>query len=289
MYSIYRYSKNTGYTPSDVVREIMEGIQQNCLTKNLNSVIIKLTETSEIDIEQIKNGSWMHDSWNGSWMQDSWSYQKDNILFKMLKHDENFRKIASDYYSIRKGFKFYNLGGDYDNVIKYGEKIDKLILDKEPYPMINRDLAIDFYKNDKSDSDVEQLAMHIAIHSILGKKSFCKTNKELIVSRMLGYASKNDIQGKVNEDTEFYYYHYLNRYHFDRVLRQLEMNWHIVTFSKHIRGIYIGNGSKISRKDLIMKAEQGKIKNKIKQLQKEKNEAYTNALKSMNEGGILLH
>ena len=71
------------------------------------------------------------------------------------------------------------------------------------------------------------------------------------------------------------------RYHIDKVIQELELNWHVSTYSHYMRGIYVGIG--ISKDILALAGESKKQKIKIAHLKKEKKEAREKALKMIEQ------
>lgn len=161
--------------------------------------------------------------------------------------------------------------------------IEKVIAKNEPYCMINRNLVFEFRDKEKTESEIAQLAMFIAMRSILGQKLHCKTNKQLIVSRMFGYKDAKHAGTCMNIAIREFIRKYLNRYHFDKIKEELELNWHIVTYSNHIRGLYISIKQDTDHNRLALVAETNKKKHKLNALRAKKKEAKEQALKQLQK------
>jgi hypothetical protein len=84
---------------------------------------------------------------------------------------------------------------------------------------------------------------------------------------MFGYASFAKMSEKELSEIQN---KYLMRYHFDRVIQQLELNWNICTYSNKMRGIYISMNNKFPLDELIALAEKRKQSNRIAELKKKK-------------------
>jgi len=136
-----------------------------------------------------------------------------------------------------------------------------------PYTGIGRELWFDFYKNidNKTEFQLAQLAAFQGIKSILGKKTATKTNRSMIVARMFGYASSKQVENSPLIEK------YSKRYHFDKLINQLEMDWNLKVFSNHIRGMYVSFD--LDYKALAELNENGKRKNKLNELKTKKKQA----------------
>jgi len=117
-----------------------------------------------------------------------------------------------------------------------------------------------------------------AIRSILQVKAHCKTNKSLILARMFGY---NTIKAMEAEPPCPYRDKYSKRWHMDKLIRELEHNWGLKTFSNHCRGMYVAFGE-VDYKALARIHEEKKVKTKEIALRKQKKEALLAAREELN-------
>jgi len=136
----------------------------------------------------------------------------------------------------------------------------------------------DYRNNEKSEFQVASLMAFAAIRSILQVKAHCKTNKSLILARMFGY---NTIKAMEAEPPCPYRDKYRKRWHMDKLIRELEHNWGLKTFSDHCRGMYVAFG-KVDYKTLARVHEEKKIKTKEIALRKQKKEALLAAREELN-------
>ena len=111
-----------------------------------------------------------------------------------------------------------------------GRNIYDSIPDNTPMTGIEINMLFDFYKNYKTDYEVTVLTAFLALKSILGTKPYCKTNKDLLLSRMSGNASI----GEVSESYKVFY----KRYHFDKLMTELQLNWYLIYYAYRVRGFY---------------------------------------------------
>lgn len=145
-----------------------------------------------------------------------------------------------------------------------------------PYVGVNKDIIFDYYKNDKTEFQIAAFCAFCAVRSILGKKVSCKTNKALIHARMFGYRSTKQMPDKMTAIQK----KYLNRYHMDKLIQELELNWHLKLFGGHCRGFYLSFD--LSHCDLAMEHNKAKKKVKVDAL-KEKKKAALDFVKSISK------
>jgi hypothetical protein len=205
-------------------------------------------------------------------------------ITELFDTDPDFKEKAIEFYQIRQAYSFLSINGNFDNCLKHGKEIERTIPDHEPYPNVNIKKLFEYRDENKTEFDLMQFACYIGIHSILGKKPYCRTNKEHILCRAFGYASKNHLPETMNPYTKELFNKYLKRYHIDRILQSLEIGWNIQIYSHNIRGLYIGLKNKITLDSMILHAETKKKKNQIENLKQEKNEARKKALQQLNKG-----
>jgi len=143
----------------------------------------------------------------------------------------------------------------------------------EKYPLtgIEIDMLWDYYKNEKNDFDIVCIGAFLGIKSILGKKPYDKTNKALIHARMFGYTSAKVFPTQLNPLQE----KYKIRWHMDKVLLELQTNWHLKILWNHNRGFYISFDLTFDEMALII--EKAKQLTKIQQIKELKIKAIESA------------
>ncbi|MBP7497442.1 MAG: hypothetical protein KA792_07245 [Bacteroidales bacterium] len=203
-------------------------------------------------------------------------YAKKEIedLMNIFETDIEFKERATEYFKMREAYRFLKMTGNAESAIKRAKEIEKLIPENEPMPMVNVYLLFEFRDKNKSEYEIAQFAAYIGIKSIMGKRKTVKTNKEMIISRMFGFPSYNKININ-NSDKELkdILEKYSKRYHIDKILEELQLNWKVNIDSKNIRGMNISIDNKMSLEEMIMHSEKNKRKNKINNLKQKKNEA----------------
>jgi hypothetical protein len=157
--------------------------------------------------------------------------------------------------------------GNHNRGISNAKKILSDLPFKYCFTGIEKEMYFDYYKNAKSDFQIECLGAFLGIKSILGTKPFCKTNKAHILARMFGYNTFKDLPDKLTPLQE----KYKTRWHMDKILMELETGWFLKIISNHQRGMYISFD--LSLEELALKSETIKEKNRIQQFKDQKKKA----------------
>lgn len=278
-FGIYHFSKSVKYDLSEVARQMMYCYyrKQGDLTNDLRRMIQRYIDSENIYFDEDYNG------FAGSEFNPVLELEQ---ILRLFENDNNFKEKAIEFYQIRQACSrdLLNITCDFDNCLRRGKEIERTIPEGEPYPSINKSLFFDFRDHEKTEFDLMQFACYIAIRSILGEKPYCRTNKEMILCRAFGYKSNKHLPATMHPDIKELFDKYNKRYHIDRILQSLELNWNILIYSHNIRGLYIGLSKKITLESMIVQAETKKKKNQIDALKKQKDEAREKALQQLNKG-----
>lgn len=152
------------------------------------------------------------------------------------------------------------------------KKAEQLLIENETSKVfvgINTTVFWSFYKEEKTDLEWECLVAFLALKSILGNKSYSKSNNALLYSRMSGLESAND--GYELSFTE---------YHRNKIIFKLETEWELKYYSRYTRGFYFGID--VSLKDLIFQAESKRESLRKESLKNNKAEILKRWQKSQN-------
>jgi hypothetical protein len=125
---------------------------------------------------------------------------------------------------------------------------------------ISRKKLFEYYNHEKSDYELLQLACFLAIKSIIGVKPYCKTNKALIHARMFGFINIKDVPpiAKMSKLQSKYFAHDgINKYHIDKLLQVMQVDWHLKLISDHSKGFYLSFDLNLEQ---LAKIEQSKKK-----------------------------
>jgi len=181
-------------------------------------------------------------------------------LIPILEKDNEFRLKAIEHTVSKHVFSKSGITASAEYISEQGKEIEKTIEPKEAKTSIDFDFLYDYRDNEKTEKQLVQLAAFMAIKSILGTKNYCRTTKNMILSRMFGYTKpQKEIKHPLYEK-------YSIRYHFSKLMDELSTHWKINHYSYHMRGFYITQ--KMSIEKLIEIAETNKNKSKIMREQK---------------------
>ncbi len=217
------------------------------------------------------------------------------ITIGLYKYHDNLDGEPEE--RMKYAMAFYGLTNDIQSTIQQGSMIVDSIPKGEPWPMINRDLVIEFRDNDKTEHDLVQLSAYIAIRSILGKDRCCKTNKKHLHARMFGFNTYMDlIKSELNPIIKALGTKYSpdNRYRWDNLLMDLQLYWDILIYGgevreetqgvvkkkvrESVRGYWVGVKSKhLDMDTFILSAKRNQRQAKINKLERKKKAAIKKA------------
>ncbi|MDR0694141.1 MAG: hypothetical protein LBF81_02440, partial [Prevotellaceae bacterium] len=183
----------------------------------------------------------------------------DYSLYYHAKHSLYGEKGEKGGYNsietqMRAAGKFLHVKiGNIDTVIHNGEGLYNQY-QKENYCGINTNIIWDYKEHNKTDYQIALFCAFCATRSIIGKSEYKKTNIKMIVARMFGYnnysemvadtpnitaknVNKRIIESRKKEIAERE--KYLTRYHYDKILSDLEIKWGLKRYSDHTRGMLI--------------------------------------------------
>lgn len=276
-YGLYQYSKTVEWELDEVIFQMMYCYHRNKILSELKRKLEQYKELSAILEEE--NKSRFYDELSDDGYEDHYS-----VFYNLFKRDPAFKELAILQYQLKQSFSFIGVKGGYDTIMPLVAKIEKLTPPKEPFPMINKDLLFKFRDNEKTEFELVQLAMYIAIRSILGKKRMCKTNKALVISRMFGYSKPADMPFTLEEPLKTIYNKYIVRYQFDKLKEEMQLYWHVKMGVVKTRGFFIGCGKNLTSDELALYALKSKRSKLVKALKAEKIAAHENAQKKLDEG-----
>lgn len=141
---------------------------------------------------------------------------------------------------------------------------------------ISKKIYFDYLKNDKTKEQKLQLLGFLALKSIIGSRSYFKTNNLLVLSRMAGLPET----AKKIEELPSGFYHLNTRYQMDKLKENLKDSWGLIIYGRYIRGFYFSFNMK--REDLIFEAEKNRKSNKEKARKKKEEEEYKRAIQRLN-------
>jgi hypothetical protein len=265
-YGIYRFSCTLSYTLVDTARHAIYCCYRGGLFPELQKEIKSLkSKTIGKNDEFFRGGQ----------------FEADGEIIELVEAfaaKPKLKELAIEFYRIHQSREFLNLRNPNALAsLNYAKEIDRMIQANEPMPMANKSHLFNFRDHPKSEYELIQFAAFTAIKSIIGKKAYAKTNKQHIICRMLGYSSIKSIPENLDGKPGEVFRKYSNRYHFKKLLDDLQLNWNVVIYSHQMRGLCITISSKITRNELAVMAEANKRKSKLIALKKLNDEAISYA------------
>ena len=245
------------------------------LTTYLHKELTKYYKNGKLEQDEEQNGFHGKDGF--------FPFEMDE-LHKIMNNDSEFHQAIIEYSQVHSVMKFLTIEGNTGKITIDGKSIVEKIPDKEPWPMINKDLLFDFYEHDKDQWQLAQFAAYIAIGSIIGASGigYKAANKQLIIARMFGYRSHKTIPENLNPLVKELLDKYSARYWMDKLLQQLEINWKIKIYNpKGMKGFILGN-EKTTIEAMALKAETGRRAAKINALKQQKKDAHDKAIQQIN-------
>lgn len=270
-YGVYRYSTKFSYTVEDASKNLMYYFyrKKRELTSYLSETLNDYIENEILYLDEDYNG------FDDKEFEPTFEMEQ---LDKIYKTDAEFLTRVIEFYQMQLAFNSIGINGGIEFCLNSAKEIEKQIEPNEPQPMISKSLLFEFRDEQKSEFDLIQFLAFIAVKSILGKRQYTKTNKNHIVSRMFGYSSIKHLPDKLKPGLKELRAKYSYRYHIDKLILNLELNWNIITYSNHNRGMYVAMKNKIDIKELALIAEAKKQKTKVEALKQLKKEATAEAL-----------
>lgn len=204
----------------------------------------------------------------------------DNIFdYAIYTHSLKLEKDCdSELEAMEKAAKFYDIAlGDTQRAFNNGYELYHEFGAKVAKANINKDIIFDYYRNKKTEFEIAAFCAYCATKSILGVKSYCKTNKVLIHARMFGFNNAAPLKEHKNKLQEKYF----KRYNFDKIMKDLQFNWDMRMISNHCRGFYISY--ELGLQDLAIISEKAKKKTRDALLRQEKEDAIKKAFLLVNK------
>lgn len=182
-----------------------------------------------------------------------------------LSDNAELKDEILDFCKYRSAYNFYYLSGSVADAYEWAKEIEKTIPANTSTVMINNNSLEDFIWRKKTEKEKMRYAVYIGICSIVGKKKYSKTNRDLIFARAFGYHSVAEItDDKLWEK-------YNTRRRIITFLEQLENEKKVVFYTtKTIRGIYVGYNKKITFTKMVENILTKKMDNSAETRRQEK-------------------
>jgi hypothetical protein len=277
-YGIYRYAVSVIQVKENEIENVLKQFlyylyrKKDILPEKLLEISERYISEEKLVLDQERNG-FSYQSFNPE--------SEINNLKEIINIDFEFKQQIIEFYRIYQSALFFNFEKriKINLILEVGEEISSQITPNELHVSENLSRLMDFHDNEKQKEDKIQLITFVALKSIFGSAGYVKTNKKHIACRMIGFLSVNDIPANLPNHLLELWEKYSHRYHMDKLLAILELNWGILIYGKGMRGFYIASKKKISLENLIYTA--------IKESQKKKNEELKQSKKDAEKKAFL--
>jgi hypothetical protein len=198
----------------------------------------------------------------------------------------------SDCEDIKEVESFFDITiSDFKSSLKNGETLFTKYGTNCPMVSVSKDILFDFYGNHatKTEFEIAIFLAYCGLKSILGTKTYTKTNNGLLLARMAGYGTKQEFDsacGTGKEPQPYFYKYFFDdnqiRYQLTQKIieKELVLDWHLKYYSRGVRGFYFSFTMKYER--LVLEVEKRKKSNRLKLHNQQKNEAIRAAKKQLN-------
>lgn len=192
-------------------------------------------------------------------------FLKDILYFHIANHAQKLEDLnefeETEVQRFKRSAEFWgvSMSGNIErSQLRGAELLDEFEKSKV-FVGISSEVFWNFYQNDKTQFEWECLAAFLALKSILGNKTFCKSNNALLYARMSGNESVKDLHSLS-----------FSRFHRDKIILKLELEWNVKYYSRYTKGFYFGIDTTLQ--DLIFYAEDKRESFKANELKKSKSE-----------------
>ena len=200
---------------------------------------------------------------------EGWKDKKDFLKDVLFYHIENHAQKLEDLNEyeetevqrFKRSAEYWGvkMSGNIERSHERGAELLEEFEKSKVFVGISTEIFWNFYQNEKTQFEWECLVAFLALKSILGKKTFCKSNNALLYARMSGNESVTDLHSLT-----------LSRFHRDKIILKLEIEWNLKYYSRYTKGFYFGIDTTLQ--DLIFFAEDRRESFKAKELKKSKAE-----------------
>ena len=139
---------------------------------------------------------------------------------QILKYDTYIEKMltTTKYF----GIDFFKVFGSEHTFNSIDSDISQTKIAKVK---IKVEILLDYFKNEKSEFEIECFCGYCALKSMIGNKKIFKGTVKFLLSRM--FPDSNNLKNK-----------YKKHYHYRKLMKELEINWGLKKLSSNARGFY---------------------------------------------------
>lgn len=170
-----------------------------------------------------------------------------------------------------EAFTFFGITGNADASFARGEELFNSF-GRPVLVSIAKGILFEFMRNPKTDFEICVFCAFCGLRSIVGTKSFVKSNNSLLLARIFGYTTAGEFE-KLEMKPAYYELHFSTnqkvRYQLtDKIIKnELMLNWGLKYYSNQSKGFYISFS--LDFEDLVMYVEKSRKSILLKQQQQE--------------------
>ncbi len=197
-----------------------------------------------------------------------------NIVdYATFSHGRNLN--GTGLHKMKSAAKFLGIKlGSPENSMVNGMRLHEKIPLKSPMSGISVKVLFEFLHGSPSNEEIAYLAAHLALKSIVGKKSYSRVTKEFLLCRMAGFVSPKDMP-----ELPEYLKKYFLRWHFDKLKCELTDRYGWLTYGRYTRGFFVSR--ELTLKKLIKNVEMKRQKFRKEQQKKAQAAALSEVLKEL--------
>jgi hypothetical protein len=222
-YGIYRSAITQDVSTESAIKQALYCFYRGGLTQSLQNKISDLTDKGIIYLDEDYNG------FSGN------EFDPEDGISEIIQHnDTELINEIVEFHKLRQIKEVLNLTFDIQVAIKHYNDLnfEYANFEKAPLVSISTKMLLDFISKDKSEFEKVLFTCYCGIRSIIGKKKYCQTTRDMIFCRMVGVKSPKDIESLTDKKLKGIYHKYNVRYQREKILDYL--------VSKHFLSSKIG-------------------------------------------------
>lgn len=198
----------------------------------------------------------------------------DNVMDYACYSKSQEYDFGHSQQKMKDAAKFFNITlGNAKRSLENGRTLFHSKPAKSPMTGINKDTCFDFYKNEKTESEIAVLLAYLAIKSVIGQKPYVHLTNEFLIARMAGYASVKSMPEVLPEPLAGY----ATRRKLDKIKFELRSTWNVNFYAYRVRGFYVSIDNQFSLEKLVFEVEKRRKTNIEKKLRQKQNDAIMKA------------
>ena len=200
----------------------------------------------------------------------------NNIMdYALFVHSRNLNGSITE--RMKSAATFFGIKlGDLKSSVDNGQLLFDSIPVKSPMTGITKNVLFEFYKGCPTIEEITFLMGHLALKSILGKKTYSRVTKEFLLCRMAGFVSQKEMI-----ELPEYLKKYAFRWHFDKLKFELTERYGWQTYGRYTRGFFVSQ--ELPLKELIRNVEIKRQKYRLAEQKRKQTEALSEVLRELGK------